>query len=71
MEPLNLDKVIFLFCTAQQVEFEEVVDKLHLMMDKSLLLVKARFTSIIKDVFGRVCTLGLPGYGQPIQGTRV
>lgn len=50
VEPLNLDKVIFLFCTAQQVEFEEVVDKLHLMMDKSLLLVKARHTSKIKGV---------------------
>lgn len=40
VEPLNLDKIIFLFCTAQQVEFEDVVDKLHLMMDKSLVLVK-------------------------------
>lgn len=39
---MNLNKVIFLFCTAQQVEFEEVVEKLHIMMDKSLLLVKAR-----------------------------
>ncbi|CAM9816607.1 unnamed protein product, partial [Ectocarpus sp. 12 AP-2014] len=41
VEPLNLDKVIFLFCTAQQVDFEEVVDKLHLMMVKSQTLVKA------------------------------
>lgn len=41
IEPPNLEKVIFLFCTAQQVEFEEVVDKLHLMMDKSMSLVKA------------------------------
>lgn len=42
VEPLNLDKVIFLFCTAQQVDFEEVVDKLHLMMVKSQTLVKVR-----------------------------
>ncbi|CAM9468687.1 unnamed protein product [Ectocarpus sp. 8 AP-2014] len=41
VEPLNLDKVICLFCTAQQVDFEEVVDKLHLMMVKSQTLVKA------------------------------
>ncbi|CAM9907823.1 unnamed protein product, partial [Ectocarpus fasciculatus] len=41
VEPLNLDKVIFLFCTAQQVDFEEVVDKMHLMMVKSQTLVKA------------------------------
>lgn len=42
VEPQNLDKVIFLFCTAQQVDFEEVVDKLHLMMVKSQTLVKVR-----------------------------
>ncbi|CAN0018208.1 unnamed protein product [Scytosiphon promiscuus] len=41
VEPQNLDKVIFLFCTAQQLDFEEVVDKLHLMMVKSHILVKA------------------------------
>lgn len=40
VEPPNLDRVIVLFCTAQQMEFEEVVDNLHLMMDKSVLLVK-------------------------------
>lgn len=40
VEPLNLDKVIFLFCTAQQVDFGEVVDKLHLVMVKSQTLVK-------------------------------
>lgn len=40
VEPQNLDKVIFLFCTAQQVDFEEVVDKLRLMMVKSQTLVK-------------------------------
>lgn len=46
VEPLNLEKVIFLFRTAQQVEFEEVVDKLHLMMDKSALLVKVSDHSV-------------------------
>lgn len=40
VEPQNLDKVIFLFCTAQQVDFEQVVDKLHVMMIKSQGLVK-------------------------------
>lgn len=40
VEPPNLEKVISLFCTARQVEFEEVVDKLYLMMDRSLALVK-------------------------------
>lgn len=59
---MNLDKVIFLFCTAQQVEFEEVVDKLHLMMDKSLLLVKARYSSRIK---GMVVWPWWSGSGQP------
>lgn len=49
VEPLNLDKVIFLFCTAQQVEFEEVVDKLYLMMDKSLLLVKVTYHYILLE----------------------
>lgn len=44
MEPLNLERVIFLFSTAQQFEFEDVVDKLHLMMDKSVALVKVTIT---------------------------
>ncbi|CAM9994178.1 unnamed protein product, partial [Choristocarpus tenellus] len=38
--PPNLDKIIFLFCTARQAEFEKVVEELHRMMDKSLQLVK-------------------------------
>ncbi|KAG5176588.1 hypothetical protein JKP88DRAFT_335585 [Tribonema minus] len=39
--PNALAQVISLFCTAQQADFEKVVEELHTMMQKSMLLVKA------------------------------
>ncbi|CAM9364055.1 unnamed protein product [Discosporangium mesarthrocarpum] len=54
--PTNLDKTIFLFCTARQAEFEKVVEELHRMMDKSLLLVKALGSSatFIEEIKSRL-----------------
>ena len=51
MEPCNLERVIFLFRTAQQVEFEDVVDKLHLMMEKSLALVKVLYRTLLTAIY--------------------
>jgi hypothetical protein len=40
IKPAVLPTVISLFCTAQQAEFEKVVEELYAMMQKSTLLVK-------------------------------
>jgi hypothetical protein len=46
IKPAVLPTVISLFCTAQQAEFEKVVEELYAMMQKSTLLVKVCEVSV-------------------------